>query len=123
MKNFITYSLIVLMSLLVSQTLFSNNLENKAGEEKIVTTQFIDKVYPNPAFKGNTIFVNLQLKQTSIVKLVVLDMIGNKLIDMEEQLEAGKQNIHFHTDKLIEGVYFVNVINGENKHVQRLIIR
>lgn len=111
------------MSLMASQSLFSSNLDNKTGEEKVITTNFIETVYPNPAYKGNTIFISVQLEKTALVNLVVLDMIGNKLIDIEELKEAGKQNIHFHTDKLIEGVYFVNVISGEKKHVQRLIIR
>jgi len=97
MKNFITYSLVFLMSLMASQTLFSNNLENKTSEQKVVTSKFIETVYPNPAYKGNTIYISLQLEKAALVNLVVLDMIGNKLID--------------------------NVISGESKHVQRLIIR
>jgi len=115
------------MSLLASQMLYSNSITNKAKEAKqeakVVTTQLMQKMYPNPATKGNIINITLQLTQTSLVNLIVLDMIGNKVIDTKEEYKAGKQNFHFHTDKLTEGVYFVNIISDENKHVQRLIIR
>jgi len=115
------------MSLSASQMLYSNSLSDKTKEAKqevkVITNQLVKKIYPNPAYKGNAINFEFQLKQTVTINVIVLDMIGNKVIDFEQELKAGEQNFHFHTDKLTEGVYFVNVISGEEKQVQRLIIR
>lgn len=123
MKKLITYSLILLMSLLASQMLYANSLGDKTKEAKVITSQLVEKIYPNPAYKGNAINFEFQLEQSVTINVIVLDMIGNKVIDVEQEFKAGKQNFHFHTDRLTEGVYFVNVISGEEKQVQRLIIR
>ncbi len=123
MNKLITYSLVVLLSFFSTQLLFSNSNDEGTLKTKVVNMVTLEKLYPNPASKGSTIFVNLQLQQATIVNVVVLDMIGNKVVDFEQEVKVGDRDIHFHSDKLTEGVYFVNIISGESKQVQRLIIR
>jgi len=89
----------------------------------VITSDLMQKMYPNPAYKGSTINIKLQLKQAALVNLVVLDMIGNKVKNTQHEIKAGTQTLHFNTDKLTQGVYFVNIITGEEKQIQRLIIR
>lgn len=120
MKKLITYSLFVLMGLFLSFQSFSlHEGKNKAN----VNANFVQKIYPNPAYKGNLINVNLKLPEKATVDFIVLDMIGNKQIDVSKDLKKGSQAVFFDTDNLSSGVYFLNVIYNDKKQVQRLIIR
>jgi len=122
MKKLTTYGIILLISFLTVHSLSAQN-NDKTILSGSLTTNFVESVYPNPANVGNAIYINLKLNEPTNVNVIVLDMIGNKLVDYQTELQSGEQEFHFHSDKLSQGVYFVNVISGNKKHVQRLIVR
>lgn len=80
-------------------------------------------LYPNPVFQGNNCKLDLLLKYESSISVAVFDIIGNKVVEIDEYYHKGNHNLLLQTNNLEKGVYFVNIVAGYEKYVKRLIIR
>jgi len=74
-------------------------------------------------FQGNNCKLDLLLKDESSLSVTVFDIIGNKVVEVDEYYHKGNHNLILETNSLEKGVYFVNVVVGYEKYVKRLIVR
>lgn len=73
-------------------------------------------LYPNPAND----FINIVVEGRSDEAIVqVYDINGKLIIDNTEQLNQGFVNVQLPISELAEGVYYVNVIDGDKVYTQK----
>jgi len=80
-------------------------------------------LYPNPMFEGNDCKLDVELKKEGSLSVVLFDIIGNKVFEIDKYYHSGNYKLVLETNTLAKGVYIVNVVAGYEKHVQRLVIR
>ncbi len=89
----------------------------KQSDEK----ESIVRLFPNPTNDESTLKIVLEKNEHVIVKLV--DILGKTVSSIiEKDLERGDQSIKLNTSELKNGLYFVNVIVGENANNIKLVI-
>ena len=76
---------------------------------------------PNPIVNG-VLNIQVNTEQPSRVRINLFDVIGQQLHQQEEQLISGENKVLFDVSKLEKGTYFVEIENGEDRGVQKLII-
>lgn len=84
------------------------------------------KVYPNPVVRGNSITVNLSLKQAGAYKLEVLSAAGQVMQVQPLLMQTKEQVIDLHTQVAWSaGVYWLRISSPEVKNVyqSKLIIQ
>ncbi|MBS1509678.1 MAG: FG-GAP repeat protein [Bacteroidetes bacterium] len=65
-------------------------------------------VYPNPVQKGNAATVVISIQQNHLpVTITVFDLQGRKLLQQQQQLQSGKNQIDVATTNLSAGSYYV----------------
>lgn len=70
-------------------------------------------VFPNPA--ANTANVNIKLKESRKISLTVINALGQTISSQDVQANAGDNNVTLDVNKLVAGVYFINVnVDGTN---------
>lgn len=81
------------------------------------------KVYPNPA--TDMAFIQVELAQDAVVDLSVYNVMGKKVLELarEESLPAGMNELPISVEKLPQGVYLVQMVAGDEKQSQRLVVR
>lgn len=79
-------------------------------------------LYPNPASEYTTL--EFELQNAATVAVEVADVTG-KVVYNETlaNLAEGKQSVNINTQPLAEGVYFVNLRNGNNVVSKKLVIK
>jgi hypothetical protein len=93
---------------------YSNVVILKLSDVKITA------VYPNPFSTQVRVDVESQQRATAMVRLV--DMSGKTVMSMQKQLEQGGNQITLTgLDRLTAGAYVLEVINGAETIMQRLI--
>ena len=78
------------------------------------------KLYPNPAFDQ----VNLEIASLNeqATTFMVFDVNGQMVQQFTKQIEAGTQTQVLSVDQLNAGVYYVNIIQGEQRIVKKFIV-
>lgn len=97
----------------------SSFLNKVAADPSSIEESFAQSiaVYPNPVQSNTTISFNL--KESSKVRLDVLNVLGETLISSNYPMNAGNNTIDLNVDKLTSGVYFAHLtINGETNTVK-----
>ena len=94
-------------------TVFVNN--STSINNKFTTNNFA--IYPNPITEQSVI-TNLNMNLLSTIR--VFDILGN-LIYIEE--DTKQKFIAIQKEKLKTGIYFVEIISGENKIIKKIIIK
>ncbi|MFC2086410.1 C25 family cysteine peptidase [Bacteroidota bacterium] len=88
------------------------------NEFSIVSNSFA--VYPNPAINSATIEFNLEEK--SQVALSVVNVLGKQVyIKPETEMTNGIHRLNMNLEAVPGGIYFVNLIIGNQKYTQRII--
>jgi hypothetical protein len=88
-------------------------IDSSAGVAHVNNNFSGDKVYPNPAKSMATL--QLELPQTCIAKVTIMDMTGKKVKDIfNGKVPRGIQSFNFDTNDLANGLYMI-VINAANK--------
>lgn len=79
-------------------------------------------IYPNPTKKE--VFVRLNAKKTGDANIIIYDIVGNKVIEQNEKIEAGVKVYGIDIESLKSGIYFVEIQNSLNEVItkQKLII-
>lgn len=75
------------------------------------------KIYPNPAI-NNTI-ISLENNTSSSSELKVLDMTGKVIQNIQVN---GDQSIEINTSNLESGIYFIQLSDGMNSRMEKLVI-
>jgi len=78
------------------------------------------KVYPNP----NAGVMTLEYNSTSdvMIQVRIFDMTGKILVDEQQQISQGTNTLHPDLTKLMSGVYFVEVSNGNEISRSKIMI-
>jgi hypothetical protein len=80
------------------------------------------KIFPNPV----TEYINLsyRLSKTQVVKIKVMDALGNEVLTLlNQRIDAGNQNHSFEVqNRLSTGIYFVRVSAGTETIVKRISV-
>jgi len=103
----------------------SDSINNLDAKKKMDEVNWISKellVYPNPSNGDFTI--KYELKKKTNVRIDLIDIKGiliKTFIDVANQYD-GKYQIPISLNELPNGIYFVNLIKGNEKFVERIVI-
>jgi hypothetical protein len=93
------------------------------GEEETATDQsdLQDQIrlFPNPS--SNNVNLEIYASQTSTNSIRITDMLGKVLIDESRVLLSGKNSFIYDMSPYASGLYLVNVSNGNNQQVIKLV--
>lgn len=78
-------------------------------------------LFPNPAMDQVTVSVPLEAE--SKVSVAILDPAGKTVMTQQEMLTKGENTFQFDLSKLPNGVYFVQVRNGEIAKTRKLVVQ
>jgi hypothetical protein len=79
------------------------------------------KVYPNPVRE----FVNIELINWSIqkVEIIVRDITGKKIYIKEIEPVSNEEGVSINTAKWAKGIYFIEVSDGLNQIVEKIVVQ
>lgn len=101
---------------MISGTSVSNEPKDDLPE-----TFALSQNYPNP-FNPSTV-ISYQLPVSSEVRLEVFDMLGRKVATLvNQQMEAGAQQVTFNAKNLSSGVYLYRLQAGNNVFIKKLTL-
>ncbi len=88
--------------------------------ESIDNQQYITN-YPNPFSSSTTI--QYELTNDANVSIEIYDIVGNKILQVvnENQLQ-GQHTQLVNADKLNAGIYFIEIITGDESYMQRISV-
>ncbi|MBK7211975.1 MAG: T9SS type A sorting domain-containing protein [Bacteroidales bacterium] len=92
------------------------------GLENPVSVQSFN-VFPNPATSYTK--VNLVSQQQGLVRIVLSDNIGNQVLETEEGVSVGSNQItlDLSSGRIKSGIYFLQVYTSSQTYARKLIIR
>lgn len=77
------------------------------------TLDFSTAVYPNPAV--DYLQIELNSSSEASVKLEVYNLFGSKVMNLDQTSIAGSFNKRFDISTLQRGIYFLNIVSGNNR--------
>ena len=78
-------------------------------------------VYPNPV--KNNLTIELNLNEQSLVNVFVTDMLGNKVVQINnEELNAGANTLKWNSSNLSNGIYLLNIATNNSLKIKKLIL-
>lgn len=101
----------------VNESIVAEDTVNNLDEKESITELTL---YPNPAINQSTLSFISSREQTS--RLNVLDMNGQLLQTSSQSVRKGINNIELRWDDFESGLYYIQLINGEQRIVKKLII-
>ncbi len=94
---------------------YSDILPVRQGLSKLPVTMM-----PNPA--SSNVTVNMYTDKNTVVKLMLIDKAGRKVLSRQESIVKGFNNISVSLDKYSEGVYALVIETATEKIVKQLMI-
>ncbi len=92
------------------------------NEPKISAISSVSQNYPNPFNKTSNVVVNL--KTGSTLSLIVTNMIGQKVMQIDKgQVNAGEYTFTIDASNLPDGVYFYTVMAGKDETTNKMIVK
>ncbi len=91
----------------------NENIENKPLFKANPT------VYPNPFVSEFTLVIEATGKAK--MKLQLHNVIGKNIWSGEETLQAGTNRFTYTFDNIENGIYYLTIINGDNKKTQKVV--
>ncbi len=77
-------------------------------------------LYPNPA--KDHVDINIDLTEKELVHVRIVSPSGKTTAEKSERLNSGRQTVRMNTEKLLPGVYIVEVRNGSRTSSHKLLI-
>ncbi|MCU0343792.1 MAG: T9SS type A sorting domain-containing protein [Ignavibacterium sp.] len=98
----------------------STDVVSVNDEELSPTTFQLKQNYPNPFNPITTI--NYSIPNSSFVKLVVYNSIGQEIANLvNETIAAGNHNVEFNASNLTSGIYFYSIQAGDFVQTRKMI--
>ncbi|MFH1049299.1 MAG: T9SS type A sorting domain-containing protein [bacterium] len=89
--------------------------------EEGIETNSIISISPNPA--SDFAEINLLLNQNSLVTITLLDVLGNKIMNVFEGIcESGANEYKVSTNNLLQRLYYVNINIGNKCFIKPIVI-
>ena len=83
----------------------------------------IEKVYPNPVFRSETVKVKFDLStDVNEVEMIVYDIAGHEKIRNYFAVTKGKNIINFSPNDLLAGQYFVTIVSDNQRIMSDMFI-
>jgi hypothetical protein len=76
-------------------------------------------VFPNPSTKFN---IRLKTVKAEIIRMAVLDALGKKVLTREIHSFTSEIKEEIDLSGLPKGIYFLEISDGQNKHIEKLIV-
>jgi hypothetical protein len=86
----------------------------------VANTQSLISVFPNPASGRATI--SYSSASGKDIKILINDMSGRSMLTLNQSVAAGENNFPINLSGFAKGFYFVKIVDGQNTHVQKLIV-
>ena len=80
------------------------------------------KVFPNPVKKGQSLFINLTVSSNNAYKIELIDATGKSVLQRQQEVVAGENNILLPTADLAAGMYLVTISGNDGVVSKKLII-
>ena len=77
-------------------------------------------MFPNPA--SNQLTVEVPMEADADVQVAILDPSGRATLQQHRLLSKGDNQMQFDVHQLPNGVYFVQVRNGEQSSTRKLVV-
>jgi PKD repeat protein len=81
----------------------------------------VESIYPNPV--TNNAKVNVSIKESSNIRVEILNHFGQVLYSNEQYLTNGKHSISLPSESFSQGLYFVKIAANDNVGVVRKFIK
>jgi hypothetical protein len=104
----------------VSPWIFESHTTSSGGRFA-QANDFSINVYPNPTNGLVNINIDVMKKDTYSIRLV--DSFGKKVFDKNESLSRGEVNYQIDLTNYANGVYHLQIVNGENVRNERIIVQ
>lgn len=79
------------------------------------------EAFPNPA--SDLVNVNVTLNSNELVKVSMMNLLGETVSSQSRSMNAGSNNIQFSTYNLDPGVYLITVSTAESKATTRVVVQ
>ena len=90
------------------------------SEKESITNSL--NVYPNPS-KGN-VFIDVNLKENTNLSIDVVDILGASIYSMDQKdWPAGKHGLVWDTADYKAGIYFITVVIGSEKFIEKVVVQ
>jgi hypothetical protein len=83
----------------------------------LANSDFNAELFPNPAI--NTFTIKLNNKATQPIKVLITDIIGNKVLNLQVEFINGEYTIN---ESLSSGIYLISIKNSSNETVTKKLI-
>ncbi len=104
----------------------SNNQKNTSKTQSFDNRLNVSnmKIYPNPAFQGSTLYVELTSESETINDVKLYEITG-KMVTTRASVSINNENSSFtiSTDGLIPGIYLLQVQSGRTYMYEKVLIR
>ena len=81
----------------------------------------MSKVYPNPA--GPQFYIPVESATKSELKIELFDQYGVSALQMMQQINEGNNQIEINTNRLQDGLYFIQITGKDIFEKQKIFIR
>ncbi len=100
----------------------ANTQELSTSNELAIATQFLlYRPYPNPFNPTTTIRYSIDTKRT--VSLRIYDIAGRLVEKLSNRImEPGEYNIQWNASNYASGIYFLELVSSDQRHVEKLIL-
>lgn len=99
----------------------SSNFRSESSFEAIATEDGETlNIYPNPAKENLTIQFNSSVLGNTDLR--IYDMLGRNVVSQKQQCDKGMNKFDMKLSELNKGVYFLEVNNGAEKEIKKLVI-
>lgn len=78
-------------------------------------------LFPNPS-SNDEVYVEFTTENDNQIEISIVDMTGRVVFSKLESLQAGDQFLQLNINELSEGMYFVNIKDGEASRVAKLVV-
>jgi len=106
-EEFSDLAVVVWIQDIVTKEVFQAGLSETPviGVEELSTEKLNLKMYPNPT--GDVAFLSLEVQESTLVQVCITNALGQEVVSLTEQMDAGSNVIDLQTSGLDKGIYFV----------------
>ena len=79
-------------------------------------------MYPNPADASLTLEIPV-IEENTLVSVTISDISGRLMLQQQPNLSKDENRLNINLNEMANGVYFVQVRNGDKQHTRKLVVQ
>lgn len=91
------------------------------GLEEITQSQMLVKLFPNPANSSISIFIKRFDKSKTDFNIIARDITGRKVSNKKINIATDTKTFQLNISQFVNGIYFIEITNGEHRTFKKLI--